>query len=158
MDRRLLLFTPSKDFSQRGSRQQNPGLLKEWDDREGGVCHCGTRKAPPTNRSLTGWVPPRKHPQSFHLPLCLRLSTLLSAHLVKQGSDGSVTTQGHPHIRLHLSQLHFHWPLSVVWPPSLRKRKKSLEDQPQPRQVRPGGLSLVQRNGVSLSEAIAPGP
>ena len=34
MDRRLFLLTASEDFSQRGSWQHNPGLLKEWDDRE----------------------------------------------------------------------------------------------------------------------------
>lgn len=70
-----------------------------------------------------------------------------------------VTTQGHPRVGLHLSQPHFHWPLLVLWPPSSEKRKKSLENQPQPRQVRAGGLSLVlQRDGVSLYVLIAPCP
>ena len=117
----------------------------------------------PTHRpsllSLTGWVPPCKQPQSFHSTLCLWLSIWFSVHLVKRDSDSGVTARELPPVWLYLSPSHLHQLPSVVWPHSSRKRKKNLQDQPQPSQVMPGGLSLVlQRDEISLYELIAPVP
>lgn len=48
-------------------------------------CVTRARKASPTNLSLTGWVPPCKHPQSFHLTLWVWAHN--SAFSLRQGSD-----------------------------------------------------------------------
>lgn len=140
MDRRLLQLITSKDFNERGSWQKNPGLLEgevRWErcvtvDRE--------RPHPQTQFPVSGRLCSTLYTSSvLSLTLCdwaLHSQSTLWAEIHSKWA----TAPGHPPVWLHLCQPHLYQPLPAVWA-LLSKRKKRLEDRPQPSQVRPGGLS-----------------
>lgn len=93
------------------------------------VCHCRTRKAPPTNPVPHLW-------QVEFLPVNTSSPFIWPfvggwAHPSQPSGWGKIQTEWgdsmkNPLVWLPLSQSHLHWPLSVVWPPLSKKRGRSL--------------------------------
>lgn len=144
--------SPWSDFNQRGSWQENPGLPEGEDRRE--VCHCRTRKFPPTNPIPCLWQV-EFHPVNFPVHLFDPLFESKYLTLSQLGRWGFllgwiVSTRDSP-VWLHLNQPYLHRPPLVIYLLLSRLKKKIFEDWPQPTQVRPGGLlRILQRQGISL--------